>query len=77
MSTLENLKKSIREMSDAELDALLKDVRSHRRAPRDPAKPRKAKSSANPVAGMSKAMARQLLEMLEGRANGTEDSTEN
>jgi len=74
MATLETLRKSISEMTDEELDALLKEVRTGRRAPREIQKKNRPKSGANPVTGISKTLARQLLAVLEGREDGTEGS---
>lgn len=75
MATLETLRKSISEMTDEELDALLKEVRTGRRAPREIQKKKnRPKSGANPVTGISKTLARQLLAVLEGREDGTEGS---
>ena len=76
MATLENLKKSVKEMSDEELDALLREVRSNRRAPRDPSKPKRIKGNGSLVSGMSKTSARQLLAMIQERTDGSEDGTE-
>lgn len=78
MATLNDLRKSIREMTDEELAKSLQEVRSNRRAPRDPSKPKKAKakSGSNPVAGISKAEAARILQMIEERSHGTQSGEE-
>jgi hypothetical protein len=76
MATIEDLNKSITEMSDPELLDLLRQIRLNRRAVKPKAEPKpKQTGSKQIIKQMTRDSAAELLAMLEGELDGPDSDS--